>query len=321
MDSGTQPPVRVSPHCLGEVSEISDKGTDIVRVTATDSDIGVNSEIRYYLVSIVTKTADRSSPISFSINSKTGIITSGSTLDLESHRQVKLVIEARDEGSEILSSRALVVVDIVDLDDNGPVVYEIKEYYELVTPLGGVQVFICASEAVFGSYTYLFLGQFGQTKVLRVHKIMLFPVIYGRLVRNEQRIGLTHFNLLSNKRDKREVWTEKNPDLNETYEICQVSELDYEVQKSYNLVVEAVDSGGRRGVASVEIILRDLNDNSPRFSQAVYRATLLHTVLPGTPVTRLDTCILIVTSFSYHGNHSYHGSPDENNFTKHLSND
>ena len=31
------------------------------------------------------------------------------------------------------------------------------------------------------------------------------------------------------------------------------SDLDYEQQKSYNLVVEAHDNGGRRGVTSVEV--------------------------------------------------------------------
>eukprot|EP00116_Pleurobrachia_bachei_P002160 sb/3462422/ len=63
LDYNDNTPTFSKPIYRCEVSEISDKGTDIVRVTATDSDIGVNSEIRYYLVSIVTKTADRSSPI------------------------------------------------------------------------------------------------------------------------------------------------------------------------------------------------------------------------------------------------------------------
>ena len=39
----------------------------------------------------------------------------------------------------------------------------------------------------------------------------------------------------------------------ETGVIRTSSDLDYEQQKSYNLVVEAHDNGGRRGVTSVEV--------------------------------------------------------------------
>ena len=52
--------------------------------------------------------------------------------------------------------------------------------------------------------TPLFLDQFRQTKILRTHKIMLFPVICGFLPRSERKWGLSRAN--TTPRDKR-GWT------------------------------------------------------------------------------------------------------------------
>eukprot|EP00116_Pleurobrachia_bachei_P002058 sb/3462320/ len=57
----------------------------------------------------------------------------------------------------------------------------------------------------------LFLSQFGQTKVLRTPKIMLFPVIPGFLPESESKFGLSRAN--TTPRDKRGVTTSKNPTL------------------------------------------------------------------------------------------------------------
>ena len=38
----------------GNVSEIAEKGTDIVKVSATDQDLGVNAQISYSIVKIAS---------------------------------------------------------------------------------------------------------------------------------------------------------------------------------------------------------------------------------------------------------------------------
>ena len=57
---------------------------------------------------------------SFSINSESGVITTGSQLDREARESVELTVEATDGGSPSLSSRCTVVVDIIDYNDNDP---------------------------------------------------------------------------------------------------------------------------------------------------------------------------------------------------------
>eukprot|EP00116_Pleurobrachia_bachei_P009650 sb/3469912/ len=58
---------------------------------------------------------------------------------------------------------------------------------------------------------FLFAAQFGQTKVLRTPKNMLFPVTSGLLPKSECKWGLSRAN--TTPRDKRGVTTSKNPTL------------------------------------------------------------------------------------------------------------
>ena len=71
--------------------------------------------------------------------------------------------------------------------------------------------FLFARRNLVLALTPLFLGHFGQTKVLRTPKIMLFPVISGFLPKSESKWGLSRAN--TTPRDKRGVTTSKNPTL------------------------------------------------------------------------------------------------------------
>ncbi|KAL5251831.1 hypothetical protein ACHWQZ_G014847 [Mnemiopsis leidyi] len=235
------------------VSEIAEKGTDIVKVTATDRDLGVNAEITYSIVSITNlgqNNVELHTPISFSINSKTGVISTGSQIDREARETIKLTVQAQDGGNPSLSSRSSVIVDIIDYNDNDPRFAQ-RHYTTLVSEdaeIGHEVLTVHATDADAGG---------------------LAPLTYS--IKEYYSAARSVFTI--------------EP---ETGVIRTSSDLDYEQQKSYNLVVEAHDNGGRRGVTSVEVLIRDLNDNSPQFLQATYRASLLHTVLPGTLVTRVS---------------------------------
>lgn len=50
--------------------------------------------------------------------------------------------------------------------------------------------------------------------------------------------------------------------------------LDYEVQKSYSLTMEAEDGGGRVSAVNILIELDDVNDNKPMFEQNDYTRTV-----------------------------------------------
>ena len=83
--------------------------------------------------------------------------------------------------------------------------------------------FLFACRNLVLALTPLFLGQFGQTKVLRIPKIMLFPVISGFLPKSESKWGLSRAN--TTPRDKRGVTTSKNPTLVEYFTSAREREL------------------------------------------------------------------------------------------------
>ena len=87
----------------------------------------------------------------------------------------------------------------------------VKSDFLKLSPPWVTREFLFARRNLVLALTPLFLGQFGQTKVLRTPKIMLFPVISGFLPKSESKWGLSRAN--TTPRDKRGVTTSKNPTL------------------------------------------------------------------------------------------------------------
>lgn len=82
-------------------------------VVASDGDSGNNGNVTYSVVS-----GDGST--TFSVNETTGEVITLSTIDYELKTLYSVVIEAKDNGTNSLSSRCLVKVIINDLNDNSP---------------------------------------------------------------------------------------------------------------------------------------------------------------------------------------------------------
>eukprot|EP00116_Pleurobrachia_bachei_P001167 sb/3461429/ len=88
-------------------------------------------------------------------------------------------------------------------------------FFEVVTPWV-TREFLFARRNLVLALTPLFFGQFGQTKVLRTPKIMLFPVISGFLPKIESKWKLSRAN--TTPRNKRGVTTSNNPTLQDVIE-------------------------------------------------------------------------------------------------------
>ncbi|XP_048076994.1 protocadherin gamma-B5 isoform X18 [Ursus arctos] len=84
-------------------------GTAVVQVSATDQDEGINSEITYSFY--------RTGRV-FSLNSKSGEITTLKTLDFEEIKEYSIVVEGRDGGG--LAAQCTVEINIQDENDNSP---------------------------------------------------------------------------------------------------------------------------------------------------------------------------------------------------------
>ncbi|XP_047586276.1 protocadherin gamma-B5 isoform X21 [Lutra lutra] len=84
-------------------------GTAVVQVSATDQDEGINSEITYSFY--------RTGQV-FSLNSKSGEITTLKMLDFEEVKEYSIVVEGRDGGG--LAAQCTVEINIQDENDNSP---------------------------------------------------------------------------------------------------------------------------------------------------------------------------------------------------------
>ncbi len=98
-----------------EVSENKKPGTEVGRVQATDRDSGPYQEIVYSMHSI-----DGSS--CFVMDGLTGHITTVKSLDREAQVTYTLLVIASNPGQDEMSSSATVTVNVIDENDNKPVI-------------------------------------------------------------------------------------------------------------------------------------------------------------------------------------------------------
>uniref|UniRef100_A0A8C1VAA5 FAT atypical cadherin 1a n=1 Tax=Cyprinus carpio TaxID=7962 RepID=A0A8C1VAA5_CYPCA len=173
----------------------------------------------------------------FSIDEETGIVHLDRPLDRELQSLYTLRASATDRGSpQRLSSITTVSVSILDINDNPPV-FERREYTATV-----------AEDILVG------------TQVLRVHAASRDT---------EAGAEITYAIINGNERGAFRV----DP---HTGGVFVIEPLDYETAHEYYLTVEATDGGTPplSDMATVNINLTDVNDNSPVFSQDIYSAVI-----------------------------------------------
>ncbi|NXW87007.1 PCDA8 protein, partial [Alopecoenas beccarii] len=95
------------------------EGTVLVRLNATDPDLGAYGDVIYELDTVVPPSA---SDI-FSIDAKGGDIRLTGTLDFETVAFYDLQIKAKDKGTPPLSGHCKVLVEVLDVNDNAPEVW------------------------------------------------------------------------------------------------------------------------------------------------------------------------------------------------------
>ncbi|XP_050668612.1 protein dachsous isoform X4 [Leptidea sinapis] len=113
-DINDNPPVFLDSVYKTSVLEAATAGTPVIQVTATDADEGENSEIRYSLSS--TPQSDW-----FSIDERSGLITTRSQVDCETNSMPQLTVVASDRGNPALSATATLLVTVLDVNDNEPI--------------------------------------------------------------------------------------------------------------------------------------------------------------------------------------------------------
>ncbi|KAK6173206.1 hypothetical protein SNE40_016701 [Patella caerulea] len=111
-DENDNPPVFTKRVFETIVEENNVIGQPIIRVAATDDDLGKNAMVLYYL--------NLDDDSMFDINQNTGEIIANARFDRETMSEMKFTVRAVDEGKEPMTGTAEVVVRIRDQNDNSP---------------------------------------------------------------------------------------------------------------------------------------------------------------------------------------------------------
>ena len=182
----------------------------------------------------------------FSIDASTGQLSLSMPLDYERTESYRLTVRAQDGGSPPKSNSTTVLIRIIDVNDNYPR-FLTSVFQEAVLEdedQGYVVMRVQAFDADSGSNSALLYTIKDAPRDL--------PFAIDR-----------HSGILSTSR-----------------------RLDREHQHRYNFKVEAKDQGEppRSATATIEVNVRDVNDNAPIFEPKVYNEVVSEEDSPGTPV-------------------------------------
>ncbi|XP_005723295.2 protocadherin beta-1-like [Pundamilia nyererei] len=114
LDVNDNAPVFTKSVYKATIAENSQKGTTVTTVSASDADKGTNGDVSY----LVSATMDSVSDI-FTVNQNGEVILVGE-VDFEKAKYYQIDIEAKDSGG--LSDSSKVIVDVIDINDNEPVI-------------------------------------------------------------------------------------------------------------------------------------------------------------------------------------------------------
>ncbi|XP_006866240.1 PREDICTED: protocadherin alpha-C2-like isoform X6 [Chrysochloris asiatica] len=222
--------------------ENSANHTLVIRLNASDADEGINKEMTYSFSSLVPSSIRKK----FLMNETAGEIRVHGDIDFEHTNTYEIHVDVTDKGTPPMVGHCTVLVEILDDNDNSPVVVVTS----LSLPVrenaqeGTVIALISVSDRDSGVNGEVFCT--------------LTPGV--------------PFKLLS---------TFKN-----YYSLVLGGTLDRETVSAYELIVTARDGGSpsRSATASVSVEVADVNDNAPTFPQPEYTVFVKENNPPGSHI-------------------------------------
>ncbi|KAM9795473.1 protocadherin-19 isoform 1-T1 [Neosynchiropus ocellatus] len=249
IDSNDNNPVFDEPVYTVNVMENSPINTLVIDLNATDPDEGTNGEVVYSFNSYVTeKTRD-----AFKIDPRTGIITVNGILDYETTQIYEIDVQAKDLGPNSIPAHCKVTVNVMDTNDNPPVISLLSLNTEMVEVSENAQ---------------------------RGYVIALVRVSDKDSGAN----GKVQCRLQGNVPFRLQEY--------ESFSTILVDgRLDREQKDTYNLTIQAEDSGipPLRATKSLVVKVTDENDNPPHFLKPHYQEMVMENNLPG-------SCLLAVSA-------------------------
>ncbi|KAM8907762.1 LOW QUALITY PROTEIN: protocadherin-12 [Spinachia spinachia] len=123
LDENDNPPVFTTSLYKASFEENNVAGYHALKVEAYDLDLEFSGRVSYFIRSTNEVEAD---PRSFSVHPTSGIITVQRPLDYEESQRYSFAVEAVDQGHPPLTGTASVQINLLDVNDNCPVMKEPK---------------------------------------------------------------------------------------------------------------------------------------------------------------------------------------------------
>ncbi|XP_069815734.1 neural-cadherin-like [Dendropsophus ebraccatus] len=222
------------------LEELTDLPVLVLQVSATDPDHEADqSALRYTL-------HGQGANNEFVIDQFNGKIFMHKALDREQRSTWRFLVLATDENGEGLTGFSDVIIDIKDVNDNQP-------------------VFLCTYDGCFTGY--IPENSPADTTVMEMTALDLDDPKAGK------NAILTYSIVQNVKNDINLNLFAIHPSTGSIYTV--LGSLDREKEDRYLIVVEARDGGGLTGTGTATIIVSDVNDHAPVFTQKIYTALVL----------------------------------------------
>ncbi|XP_063353636.1 protocadherin gamma-A11-like isoform X31 [Pelmatolapia mariae] len=235
LDVNDNAPVFTKSVYKAAIAENSQKGTTVTTVSASDADKGTNGDVSY----LVSATMDSVSDI-FTVNQNGEVILVGE-VDFEKAKYYQIDIEAKDSGG--LSDSSKVIVDVIDINDNEPVISILSKSDSI--PENSPHNTVIVMFSVFDPDS----SNNGQVNC-RLNSNIPFTITAAS---------------------------------NDFYSLVTDSDLDRERASECNITLTCSDEGVPSLSSSVILTLQisDVNDNAPVFERSSYEAYIVENNTPG----------------------------------------
>ncbi|XP_041078523.1 protocadherin gamma-A11-like isoform X12 [Polyodon spathula] len=239
LDINDNAPVFTQPVQKVTLFENSPMGTLVVTVNATDIDEGVNGAITYTFKHLSDEARDR-----FQIDSRTGEIRLVGNVNFEETTFHEIDVQAVDGGGQSSFSHFKLLVEIIDVNDNAPVI-SLKSVTSSLP-----------EDSLPGT-------------VIAVINIYDEDSEDSGKVRCFVPVNLP-FKIIS--------------EVKNYYMLVTDGALDREVESEFNITITATDEGSPplSSIKTITISVSDVNDNPPVFTQPFYTAYLMENQPQGT---------------------------------------
>ncbi|XP_068570892.1 protocadherin gamma-A11-like isoform X30 [Cebidichthys violaceus] len=236
LDANDNAPVFTQPVYKGSVAENAAKGTIVTTVSASDADHKLNGKISYS----ITNTLDDVRHM-FDVNEDSGEVRLTGHLDYEKKRNFQINVRARDNGG--LTDTCKVIVDVVDINDNEPLI-KIMSKSAVISESANPNTVVTMINIQDPDS-----GENGKVQCFINENI---PFVL--------KSTSNHF-----------------------YSLVTDSDLDRETASEYNITVTCSDEGVPSLSSSVTLTLQisDVNDNAPVFERSSYEAYIVENNTPG----------------------------------------